>query len=69
MPRAGKRITPHALRVADALSRKAWRTAAEVAKLANVAPRTARLHLSTLVTAGTAEEEKSWPALTYRLKQ
>ena len=65
MPRAGKRISPHSERVDAALNGE-WRTAAQVAERADVAPRTARLHLAAMVKAGDAEERQTWPSLTYR---
>lgn len=67
MPRPGRRITPHKERIAAALERKEWLTAATIASRANVAPRTARLHLSEMVKAREAELRETWPALSYRL--
>ena len=66
MPRPGKRISPHASRVAAALSSTTWQTSAEVAVLANVAPRTARAHLTEMVKSKTADVQETWPAITYR---
>jgi hypothetical protein len=65
MPRVGRRISSHAERIEWHLD-TAWLTAKELAILADVAPRTARLHLSRLVASGEAILRETWPALQYK---
>jgi hypothetical protein len=62
-------ISEHQTRVFKALARKQWRTSQEVAKLADVAPRTARFHLNTLVRNGAAEVQELFPSFKYRLAE
>lgn len=58
-------ISKHLLAVMSACRRK-WLTSSEVAQKAEVAPRTARAHLSTLVEDGFLDVERVFGGYRYR---
>lgn len=60
-------VSEHMIRVFTALDEKVWRTAAEVAVAAEVAPRTARAHLLRLVRLGLLDQAEVFPAHRYRV--
>lgn len=59
-------ISEHQVRVYRVLTRGEWVSTAELADLAEVAPRTARLHAQGLVKAGIAERRTVFPGYRYR---
>lgn len=63
----GNEVSPHEVRVFRALNAVTWATSQEVSTRADVAPRTARKHLTRLVQAGLVEEARVFPGHRFRL--
>jgi len=63
-------LSEHLYRVLRVLeSKRGWLTAKEIAASANVAPRTARNHLLTLVLSGIVDEKRVFPGHRYKLRK
>lgn len=60
-------ISSHEVRVFQVLRRDRWATVREIAAAAEVARRTAHLHLQHFVKLGLAEKVKVFPGHGYRL--